>query len=140
MLFHATTVAIDKKAVLISGPPGSGKSDLALRLIDRGAVLVSDDQTELNVEGRGLFASPPEKIAGILEIRHLGLFRVPFLSEAEVSLLVELCPIDEALPRLPEYDAFFLFDCPLRKLRLPAFYPSTAAKIRAALAFEYSDG
>ena len=63
---HASTVAIDGRAVLISGPSGSGKSDLALRLLDRGFSLVSDDQTHVRREGDRLIASPPPNIAGKL--------------------------------------------------------------------------
>ena len=66
---HATAVAIGGVAVLIEGPSGSGKSDLALRLIDRGAVLISDDQTLLIRAGSRLLARPPQTIAGKLEVR-----------------------------------------------------------------------
>ena len=69
---HGTTVALDGRAVLISGPSGSGKSDLALRLFDRGFVLVSDDRTIVRKEGSRLFASAPETIKGKLEVRGVG--------------------------------------------------------------------
>ncbi len=72
---HASTVALDGRAVLISGPSGSGKSDLALRLLDRGFTLVSDDRTVVRKEGSRLLASAPETIKGKLEIRESGLSR-----------------------------------------------------------------
>ena len=70
---HASTVAMDGRAVLISGPSGSGKSDLTLRLLDRGFTLVSDDQTIVRREDDRLIASPPPNIAGKLEIRGIGI-------------------------------------------------------------------
>ena len=70
---HASTVAVDGRAVLITGPSGSGKSDLALRLLDRGFTLVSDDQTIVRREGNKLIASAPPNIAGKLEIRGVGI-------------------------------------------------------------------
>ena len=73
---HASTVALDGRAVLICGPSGSGKSDLALRLIDRGFRLVSDDQTIVRKEGSKLIASAPPTIHGKLEIRGLGIIDI----------------------------------------------------------------
>ena len=70
---HASTVASDGRAVLISGPSGSGKSDLALRLLDRGFTLVSDDQTIVRRDGDRLVASAPPTIKGKLEIRGIGI-------------------------------------------------------------------
>ena len=70
---HASTVALDGRAVVIMGPSGSGKSDLALRLLDRGFTLVSDDQTVVKKNGDRLVASAPPTIAGKLEIRGIGV-------------------------------------------------------------------
>src|SRR3954454_8456456 len=70
---HASTVAIDGRAVLVTGPSGTGKSDLALRLLDRGFTLVSDDQTIVKKDGNRLLASAPPNIAGKLEIRGIGI-------------------------------------------------------------------
>ena len=96
---HASCVAIHGRAVLIAGRSGSGKSDLALRLIDRGAVLVSDDYTQLDREGAALIASPPANIAGKIEIYGVGIVAMPFANSAPVGLLVV---VDEAPVRLPE--------------------------------------
>ena len=135
MLLHASCVAIGGKAVLLAGAPGAGKSDLALRLIDGGAQLVADDQTLLQREGNALIAAPPASIEGLLEVRHVGLVKMPFLASAPVVLYVELVTSDAVLERLPEGDPVFLLDRPVQRLRLPAFIASTPAKIRAALAY-----
>ena len=87
---HASTVSLDGRAVLITGPSGSGKSDLALRLLDRGFALVSDDQTIVRREGDRLIASPPANIAGKLEIRGLGVVEMEHAVDVPVALLVEL--------------------------------------------------
>ena len=95
---HASTVAIDGRAVLISGPSGSGKSDLALRLLDRGFSLVSDDQTLVRRDGDRLIASPPPTIAGKLEIRGIGIVEIDNLTDVPVALLVELTSDVERMP------------------------------------------
>ena len=95
---HASTVAMDGRAVLICGPSGSGKSDLALRLIDRGFVLVSDDQTLVRKAGDRLIASAPDTIAGKLEIRGIGIVDMERVSEAGVALIVELTSDIQRLP------------------------------------------
>lgn len=96
---HASSVAIDGRAVLIGGLSGSGKSDLALRLIDRGAVLVSDDYTIVRRSGGGLVAAPAPNIAGKLEVRGLGVVEMPTASEVPIALYVDL---DISPQRLPE--------------------------------------
>ncbi|HEU4651697.1 MAG TPA: serine kinase [Croceibacterium sp.] len=96
---QATGVAIDgaggPRGVLIEGAPGSGKSSLALALIDRGAVLIGDDGVLLERRGDRLWASPPPAIEGMLEIRNLGLVRVP-AAPAPVALVLRL---DREAPR-----------------------------------------
>ncbi len=92
---QASCVLINGCAVLIEGPPSCGKSSLALALIDRGAVLVGDDGVALEaVQGR-LWASPPPNIAGLLEVRNVGLVEMP-VGEGPVGLLIRL---DPAAPR-----------------------------------------
>ena len=100
LLHQATGVAIDGRAVLIEGVPGSGKSSLALALIDRGAVLIGDDAVTLMREGAALIASPPPNIAGLLEVRGIGLVQVNVASPAPIALVLELG--GAAPDRLPE--------------------------------------
>ena len=95
---HASTVASDGRAVLIAGPSGSGKSDLALRLVDRGFTLVSDDQTIVKRDGDRLLATAPPNIAGKLEIRGIGIVDMERLSDVPVALIVELMSDIERLP------------------------------------------
>ena len=95
---HASSVAIDGRAVLIGGPSGSGKSDLALRLLDRGFSLVSDDQTILRREGDRLIASPPPNIAGKLEVRGVGIIDVEHVGDVPVALFVELTSDIQRMP------------------------------------------
>jgi HPr kinase/phosphorylase len=135
MLINATCIAIENKGVLIAGPAGAGKSDLALRLIDAGAQLVADDQTELKIEKNGLIASAPSSIRGLFEMRHVGLIEMPRIAKTKIALYVELTLLHEKLERLPEYEDMFLLEHAVRRLKLPAFASSTPAKIRAALRY-----
>ena len=92
VLHQATCVAIGGRGVLIEGRPGSGKSSLALALIDRGAVLIGDDGVLIERDGERLLASPAPATAGLLEVRNVGLLRYPTLSRIPVALLIGLDP------------------------------------------------
>lgn len=96
---HVSTVAIAGRAVLIGGLSGTGKSDLALRLIDRGAVLVSDDYTIVRRTVSGLVSSAPPNISGKMEVRGLGIVEMPNAVDVPVALFVDL---DATPQRLPE--------------------------------------
>jgi serine kinase of HPr protein (carbohydrate metabolism regulator) len=95
---HASCVAIGDRAVLIEGRSGSGKSDLALRLIDRGGVLVSDDYTVLVRERDTLIAQAPTTIAGRIEVRGIGIVDLPHAERAPVALIVTLVDQVERFP------------------------------------------
>ena len=99
--FPGTCVAFSEDAVLFRGPSGCGKSDLALRCINRGATLISDDQTVLCKENKKIFASPPATIAGKLEVRGLGIVEFPYIKRAQLALVLDL--VDKAaMERLPD--------------------------------------
>src|SRR5207302_4488908 len=114
VLIHATAVAIEGRAVLLRGPSGAGKSDLGLRLIDAGARLVADDQSELLRRGDSLIVRAPATIAGLIEVRGIGIVRLAALAEAPVALIVDLVPA-ETLERLPvrRTETILGFDLPL---------------------------
>jgi serine kinase of HPr protein (carbohydrate metabolism regulator) len=128
---HASTVAIDGRAVLISGPSGSGKSDLALRLLDRGFSLVSDDQTHVRREGDRLIASPPPNIAGKLEIRGIGIVEIDNLTDVPVALLVELT---SDIQRMPDDSRERpILRVPLPLIGIDAMAASAPSKVEVAL-------
>ncbi len=139
-LLHATCVALDGRdgplGVLLRGPSGAGKSDLALRLIDRGARLVADDQCEVTIEdgaaGRRLIARAPAAIAGVLEVRGLGLAEVPSLAQAPVALVVDLVPRDQ-IERLPEAAVEAILGVDLPGLALDPLEVAAPAKLDLAL-------
>lgn len=96
---QASCVAIGGRAVLIEGPPGSGKSSLLLALLDRGAALVGDDGVMLERSGGVLMAAPHPRIAGLVEVRNLGLLRLAEPVTAPVALVLVL---DRQAPRFIE--------------------------------------
>src|SRR5579863_1813286 len=129
---HATAVAIEGRALLLRGPSGSGKSDLALRLIDAGARLVADDQSELCRRGAQIIVRAPAAIAGLLEVRGIGIVRLDALPEAPLALIVDLVE-REALERLPERHSERLLGLALPLIQVAPFEASAAAKLRLAL-------
>ncbi len=96
---QASCVAIGGRALLIEGMPGSGKSSLALALIDRGALLIGDDSVMLEPVAGRLVARPHPNTRGLLEVRNLGLLHYPLCEEAPVALVIRL---DEAAARYAE--------------------------------------
>jgi HPr kinase/phosphorylase len=92
-------------AILLLGESGAGKSDIVLQLLSRGARLVADDRVELFVRENLLWARAPANLAGLLEVRGVGIVSLPFAADARVSLVVRLVPPEQA-PRLPERQKF----------------------------------
>lgn len=127
---HATCVAIGGRGVLLAGRSGSGKSDLALRLIDRGAELVSDDATLVVRRDGGLRARAPETIRGRMEVRDLGVLSVPAVDDAAVALLVDL---DGSGERMPEGETRHILGVAVPVLRLDATAASAPVKVEWAL-------
>ena len=132
MLVHGTCVALGPVGVLIRGPSGSGKSDLALRLIEDGAALVADDQVALEVQGGQLVASAPATIAGLIEVRGIGIVSLPRVESAPLSLVVDLVTRDH-VPRLPDASEAALAGLSLPAIALYPFEASAPAKVRLAL-------
>jgi serine kinase of HPr protein (carbohydrate metabolism regulator) len=128
---HASCVSIKGRAVLIEGRSGEGKSDLALRLIDRGAVLVSDDQTVCHRQGGKLIASPPATIAGRIEVRGLGILEMPYVERVPVALLIVILDTPPRFPEDPRTRRVAGVDVPV--LALAALEPSATIKTELAL-------
>ena len=132
---HATCVELGDRGIVLLGPPGSGKSDLALRLIDRGACLVADDQLAVERQGDRVLGRPADALAGLLEVRGYGIVRLPWHAPCPLGLAVELDPVGP-LPRLPEPESYDLLGVSLPLLRLDPRAASACAKIRLALTAE----
>lgn len=134
-LIHATAVALpigaDWVGVLLRGPSGSGKSDLALRLIDGGARLVADDQTEVTLKGGAPVLRPPARLAGHIEVRGLGIVPVPSLDSAPLVLVADLVAPHE-VERLPALQSTLLAGQPVPSIRIAPFEASAPAKLRLA--------
>jgi len=141
---HATCVVLARAApsfgarhdsgVLIMGRSGAGKSDLALRLIERGAILVSDDRTDLLLTGGSLIARAPANLRGLIEVRGVGIVQVPCAPRTRVALAVSLDGVKSRLPPREDYKAPWDLSQPLPLLRIAAFDPSAPAKILLAVA------
>src|SRR5688500_4112731 len=128
---HASCVARDGRAVLIAGPSGSGKSDLALRLLDRGFTLVSDDRTIVRKEGPRLIASAPPTIMGKLEIRGVGIVDMETMQDVPLALVVELTSEIQRMPDDSRERLILGSGVPL--INVDAKTASAASKVAVAL-------
>jgi HPr kinase/phosphorylase len=132
LLIHATAVAIGGHAVLLRGQSGAGKSDFALRLIDAGASLVTDDQSVLSRRGDALIVSAPKRISGLMEVRGIGIMRVDALAEAPVVMVAELVR-PEQIDRMPERRREEILGLSVPVIAVTPFEASAPAKLRLAL-------
>lgn len=132
MRIHGVCIDIGGTGVLIRGAPGSGKSDLALRLIDSGARLVADDQVEIRPRDGAAVAAPPEALAGYLEVRGIGIVAVDCIGEARLGLIVDLADRD-TVERMPEPRSETVAGVAVPVIRLDPFAASAAAKLRLAV-------
>lgn len=130
MLIHASAIAIGGRAILLLGRSGSGKSDLALRLIDRGAVLIADDQVYLQRQGERLIATPPRAIAGLIEVRGVGIQTEHYHEGVMVALAIDL---EAGAQRLPEPALISYLDVTLPWLAIDPFELSAPLKVERAL-------
>lgn len=132
-LFYGTCIQLDDRhAVLVRGPSASGKSDLALRLINEGGVLVSDDQVELSVRNHQLLANAPEKIKGKLEIRGVGIQEYATAENAPIKLIIDLL-LENDPARLPEKESETIMGIDIPHAVLYPFEISSTIKLRALL-------
>lgn len=129
---YATAVALGGAGVLLRGPSGAGKSDLALRLIDAGGLLIADNRVDLTVTEGRLLASPPASIAGLLEVRGLGILRFPWTARTPIALVVDLAR-PEAIERLPSPTTTLLLSVRLPSMRLDPWPASAVMKLRLAV-------
>jgi len=148
-VIHATCIAVGGKGVLLIGPPGSGKSDLALRLIDTAgagiggeglpAQLVADDQVKLTRIGDRLEAQAPEALAGLLEIRGLGIVEVTHRASIRVDLAVRLRPHGE-IERMPELaeQRHVVLGISIPLVEIDPAAASAPARVRAAVLHMFS--
>jgi HPr kinase/phosphorylase len=129
---HGTAIVVEGEGVLLRGPPGAGKSDLALRLIDQGARLVADDQVELRLIAGAVRMTAPKILAGRMEVSGVGILSVPAIASAPLRLVVDLVA-PEQIERLPETATCGYFEREFPLLALAPFAVSAAAKLRLAV-------
>lgn len=140
---HGTAIAAEGRAVLIRGPSGSGKSDLALRaiatgsspLVQEAAMLVADDRVIVRPERGGLSVAAPAALLGLLEVRGVGIVRVPAVEKAHLVLVADLVA-PSAIERLPEegQTVEIVPGWPVRRIAITPFEPSAPIKLLLALA------
>ena len=130
---HATAISLPACGVLLTGPSGAGKSSLAYRLIARHAArLVADDRVRLVANGNALYAEPPARLGGLIEVRGIGILRMDFLARAQLNLAVDLVKADD-VPRIAEPHYLESKGRQLPLIRLHAFDSDIQAKIDLAL-------
>jgi len=128
---HATSVAIEDNGVAIFGDTGSGKSDLALRLIDSGATLISDDITVFSKLEKNINLFGVENTKGLLEVRGIGIITVPYIEGIRLKLVVRLS--DKETERIPKKNQISLLGLKFPKLEINGKNSSSVAKVKVKL-------
>ena len=129
MQIHATMVVCNGKGVLLKGASGSGKSDLALRLIaGKEAELVADDVVDLHKKEGVIFGTAPENLQGLLEVRGVGIVKYPFVNDVSVSLVVNLVASDK-IERMPKNEYENILGVEIPKIDLYAKESSAPEKV-----------
>ena len=129
--FHSTSVVIEDLGLLIIGQSGSGKSDLALRLIDSGATLISDDLTICKKIGDYLYLYPHSKTKGLLEVREIGIMTVPYVENIKLTLVVEL--VEQEFERIPRTMSCNILGIKFPNIKIFGKNSSAVAKIKIKL-------
>ena len=128
---HSTSVVIDDNGVLILGDSGSGKSDLALRLIDSGATLISDDISICRKNSNNIYLYCPPEIKGLLEVREIGIITVPFVERIKLRLVVNLKRNNNE--RFPKDSFFRILGIKIPIINIEGKNSSAVAKIKVKL-------
>lgn len=129
VIVQASAVAIEGRALMIEGTPGSGKSSLALALIDRGAMLMGDDGVSLERRGDCIFACPPPNIGGLIEVRGVGIVEYPLSEPAPLALVLALGARTERLPQIVSTRAILGIDIPVLPFEPGTFAPAIRAEM-----------
>ena len=128
---HSSSVVIDDNGVLILGDSGSGKSDLALRLIDNGATLISDDVSICKKNLNNIYLYCPPEIKGLLEVREIGIITVPFVERIKLRLVVNLKSNNNE--RFPKESSFRILGIKIPIINIEGKNSSAVAKIKVKL-------
>lgn len=133
---HASCVDYENKGILLLGASGSGKSGLCLELIlNYNAALVADDRVEVEPKAGEIYASSPENIKGLLEVRNVGILHLPSKEKSRINVVVKLEPASVSLERLPEPETYSLENVNIPMLHFNENDSAIAAKIIAFLNF-----
>lgn len=127
---HATTISYKNKGIMIIGESGSGKSDLALRMImQKGAKLVADDRSEIDIKKGKIYAQCPDNIKNMIEVRGIGIMSMKAKKRTAVNLVVELVDDIKKIERMPQKETFFFADATVEKIKLYPFEVSSLDKL-----------
>lgn len=124
---HANAVLFQERGFLFIGKAGSGKSDLTLRLMEAGGTLISDDRTILIPQGDMLCATPPDNLAGKIEVRGIGIITVNYTKYCPIDII---CELSTNYPRIPEEKTKIIRGKTYKYFIIHPFEISSIAKLR----------